>query len=74
MLTILPYGVLNEAVEAQGRQTFLVSFICCLVLLLTLLLIFLKYSKMNHAQLEELATAGRWRRRPASPRASSCPT
>ena len=57
VLTILPYGVLNEAVEAQGRHTFLMSFICCLVILLMLLLIFLKYSKMNHAQLEELATA-----------------
>ncbi len=57
VLTILPYGVLNETVEAQGQQTFLVSSICCLVILLTLLLIFLKYSKMNHAQLEELATA-----------------
>jgi len=57
LLTILPYGALNEAVEAQGVQTLFMSVGSCLVVLLLLVFIFLRYFQMNRNQLRELAEA-----------------
>jgi len=57
LITILPYGTLNEAIEVQGKQTLLTSTGSCLVVLLILLMIFLMYFRMNHNQLQELAEA-----------------
>ncbi len=57
LVTILPYGTLNEAVEAQGKQSLLVFMGSCGVILLALLIIFLKYFKMNRAQFLELEEA-----------------
>ncbi len=59
LLTILPYGALNETIEARGRMAFLTSMASCLVILLVLLLVFMKYSRMSHKQLLELAEAKR---------------
>lgn len=57
LLTILPYGTLNETVEAQGKQTLLLSVGSCLIILLILLAVFSKYFQMNRVQLHELAEA-----------------
>ncbi len=59
LITILPYGALNETVEEQGRQMFLISLGSCLVILMVLVFIFLRYFQMNHNQLQELAEANR---------------
>ncbi len=57
LLTFLPYGALNEAVEAQGRQALGISLGCCLLILVALIGVFVKYFRMNHNQLQELAEA-----------------
>ncbi len=54
LVTILPYGTLNEAVEAQGRHLLLVFTVSCISILLLVLVIFLRYIKMNRAQIREL--------------------
>jgi len=59
LVTILPYGTLNEAVEAQGKQSLLVFMVCCSVILLVLIAVFVKYIRMSQAQLQELAEAKR---------------
>ncbi len=59
LITFLPYGTLNQAIETQGKQTFIVSALCCLVILLSLSLVFLKYFRMNRVQLQELSKAKR---------------
>lgn len=57
LVTILPYGTLNEAVEAQGRQSLILFFGCCGIILIVLIAIFLKYLQMSQKQLQELAEA-----------------
>jgi len=57
LLTFLPYGALNEAVEAQGRQSLGIALGCCLLILVALVGVFLRYFQMNHKQLQELAEA-----------------
>lgn len=57
LITFLPYGTLNQAIEIRGHQTFLVSSMCCLVILLTLVFVFLRYFRMNKHQLQELSNA-----------------
>jgi len=57
LVTILPYGTLNEAVEQQGRQSLFVFMGSCLAILLILIIVFLKYFRMNQAQVKELAEA-----------------
>lgn len=57
LITILPYGSLNETVETQGRVSLIVFMVSCSIILLVLLAIFMKYFRMNNAQLKELADA-----------------
>jgi len=59
LVTVLPYGTLNETVEAQGRQSLLVFVGSCGIILAALILMFLKYFNMNHAQVLELEEARR---------------
>lgn len=59
LITFLPYGPLNDAVETQGRQMLLMSLVSCVVILLVLVFIFMKYFRLNHIQLQELAEAKR---------------
>ncbi len=54
LLTILPYGTLNETVETQGRDLLWVCIGACLTILLLMLIIFLKYFSLNRAQIKEL--------------------
>jgi len=55
LVTILPYGTLNETVEAQGEQSLLLFVGGCSVILLVMLSIFMKYFRMNQTQLQKLA-------------------
>lgn len=57
LITFLPYGELNETIEAQGSMSLLVFLGSCSIILLVLLCIFLRYFKMNREQLNELAEA-----------------
>ncbi len=54
LLTLLPYGTLNEAVEAQGRQSFKVFVVSCVAMLLLVFIIFFRYFNMNRKQIREL--------------------
>jgi len=54
LITIMPYGTLNEAVEAQGRHLLLVFIACCIAILLLMLFIFIRYFSLNRAQIKEL--------------------
>ena len=57
LLTFLPYGTLNETIETQGEQSLILFLGSCGVILLLLLLVFLKYFRMNQMQLVELEEA-----------------
>ena len=57
LVTILPYGTLNETVEEQAKQSLLLFMGSCGAILLLLFIIFAKYFKMSRAQVLELAEA-----------------
>jgi len=54
LLTFMPYGTLNEAVETQGTHLLFTFMGSCTAILLLMLFIFLKYFSMNRAQIKEL--------------------
>ncbi len=54
LLTIMPYGTLNETVEAQGKHLLWTCIGTCTAILLLILIIFLKYFSINRAQIKEL--------------------
>ncbi len=54
LLTVMPYGTLNEVVEAQSKHLFLAFTVSCTAILLLVLIIFLRYFSMNRAQIKEL--------------------
>ncbi len=57
LITIMPYGSMNEIVEGLGAQSFYVAISSCAVILVALLLVFLVYFRMNRAQMKELEEA-----------------
>lgn len=57
IITFLPYGALNETIEQQGKESLFVFIISCIIILLMLFVVFLKYFRMNFAQVQELAEA-----------------
>jgi len=57
LVTFMPYGALNESVEAMGTRSLIAALIGCAVILLSLLVIFFKYYGMTHAQIGELEEA-----------------
>ncbi len=57
LITILPYGTLNEAVEQQNSNSLYVFMGSCGLLLLLILGIFICYFHMNHSQINELEDA-----------------
>lgn len=57
LITILPYGTLNEAIEQQNSDALYVFMGSCSLLLLLLLGIFIGYFRMNHSQIKELEIA-----------------
>jgi len=57
LVTLMPYGALNESVETLGARSLCAALGGCVVILLALLAVFLKYFAMNRAQVKELEEA-----------------
>ncbi len=57
LVTVLPYGELDEAVNDLGKTWILMVYLGCAVVLLALLLIFAQYFKLLLGQMQELAEA-----------------
>ena len=54
LVTLMPYGALNESVETLGIRSLSAAAFSCAVILLTVLAVFLVYFRLNHAQMKEL--------------------
>ncbi len=59
LVTLMPYGALNESVKTLGMRSFVASSIVCMVILLSLVAMFLRYFMLNRAQMKELDEARR---------------
>lgn len=57
ILTILPFGALNETIESLNQNSIGITALVCAVILVVLLIIFYVYFKMTCRQLEELEKA-----------------
>lgn len=57
LLTILPFGVLNETVENMNRNRTIAMLSVCGIVLAVLLVIFYVYFKMTRQQMKELEAA-----------------
>ena len=57
LVTLMPYGALNESVESLGFRSFSASAGACVVILLALIFLFLRYSAQSRAQMKELEEA-----------------
>ncbi len=57
LVTVLPFGELNEIVEDLGRKTTTAVTLIFSIILGTLILIFYYYFKMNRQQMQELEEA-----------------
>ncbi len=57
LITIMPYGTLNEVVKAQSEQSLTMFIIGCGIILLVLVLIFVRYFALNNKQIRELEEA-----------------
>lgn len=57
LVTVLPFGELNKIVEDLGRKTTVAVTMIFSIILVTLILIFLNYFKMNWRQMQELKEA-----------------
>ena len=57
LISFMPYGALNESVETLGTRSLVSALIGCVVILLSLLMIFIKYSRLSWAQMQELEEA-----------------
>jgi len=59
LVTLMPYGALNESVESLGMHSIAASATVCAVILLLLIAVFLRYFILNRAQVKELEKAKR---------------
>lgn len=59
LLTVMPYGELDQAVTELGWQWTAVTLGSCAVILLALLLVFAEYFRMTREQIQELEHARR---------------
>ncbi len=57
LVTLMPYGALNESVESLGMRSLVASTIVCAVILVSLIAVFLRYLTLNRAQVKELEEA-----------------
>ncbi len=57
LVTLMPYGALNESVESLGSRSMTASTLVCVVILAALVLMFLRYFMLNRAQVKELEDA-----------------
>lgn len=59
LVTVMPYGKLNQEVDGLSRLWLEAAIVGCLVILITLFLVFLKYFQLNQQQIQEVAEAKR---------------
>ena len=59
LVTLMPYGALNESVESLGTRSIAASATVCAVILLSLIAVFLRYFTLNRTQVKELEEARR---------------
>ena len=57
LVTILPFGALNETVESMNKNRTIATIFICVIVLISLLIIFYIYFKMTRQQMKELAEA-----------------
>ena len=57
LITLMPYGALNESVESLGTRSLGASAAVCVLILVTLGLLFLQYFKLNREQMKEVEEA-----------------
>ncbi len=57
LVTLMPYGALNESVESLGTRSLVASATVCVVILLSLIAVFVWYFMLNRAQMKELEEA-----------------
>lgn len=57
LVTLMPYGALNESVETLGTRSLLAALFSCAAILIVVLIVFFKYFSMNRAQMLELEEA-----------------
>lgn len=59
LVTLMPYGALNESVESLGTRSLAASATVCILMLLFLIAVFLRYFTLNRAQMKALEEARR---------------
>ncbi|MBP3326225.1 MAG: response regulator [Coprococcus sp.] len=57
LVTLMPYGALNESVESLGTRSLVAAATVCVVILLSLIAVFVWYFMLNRAQMKELEEA-----------------
>ena len=57
MLTVMPHGVLDEALSDLGGQRVASSLLCCLVVLLAMLVVYYIYWRFSKWQMQNLEAA-----------------
>ncbi len=57
LVTLMPYGALNESVESLSSRSLGASAAVCIVILLTLITLFVQYFRLNREQMKELEEA-----------------
>lgn len=57
MLSVMPHGLLDEAIHTLGEQRIVSALISCTVMVLGMILVFLIYWKVSRRQMAELAIA-----------------
>lgn len=57
MITVMPHGVLDEALNSLGRQRIMSSLLICIVLLLAMLSVYYVYWRFSKRQMEALYAA-----------------
>ncbi len=57
LITVMPYGDLDETIDSLSTQRFYILIICLTIILITLAIIFTIYMKMTHHQIRALENA-----------------
>ncbi len=57
LVTLMPYGALNESVESLGTRSIIASVAVCAIILLSLFIVFIRYFTLNRLQMKELEQA-----------------
>ena len=57
LLTVLPYGTINQSIDTLGYRLMVADFLCCGILLGILIIIFVRYYRMSQEQLKAVMVA-----------------